>query len=287
MYWRVCVSSTRRGGMSEKKSKLKPNAEGKKRSDGGPSELPCVVMIPGTLCDERIFHRQKHAFRGIANVKIVGYRDLGRNVDWAAALLAQLPQRFCLVGFSLGGLWALELLRRAPERIERLAMVASNALGAGVTIQRKTSRLWRLWRVLGPGAVAQRVKPEYFHHEMQRRRHARMVHDMALSTDSKVAHAEFNWAASRPDGHADLARFPGPLLIVSGAKDRLCTPAMQRSMVMTQPNAQWVELPRVGHFVPLEASPRLSDALRQWISLQTKSFNDDDSRRTAPAIHSL
>ena len=247
--------------------KPRPHVVNKKRTEGEHYELPRVVLIPGTLCDERIFHRQKYALRGIADVTTVGYSDLGRNADWAATLLAQLPQRFCLVGFSLGGLWALELLRRAPERIERLAMVASNAVGADATIQRKTARLWRLWRVLGPGAVAQCVKPEYFHHKLQRRRHAKMVHDMALSTDSKVAHAEFNFAASRPDGHADLARFSGPLLIVSGAKDRLCTPAMQRSMVMAQPNALWVELPRVGHFVPLEASPRLSDALRQWISI--------------------
>lgn len=265
MCWRACGSSTRRDNVNSVPAHAR-NAVGERPSKGGTRGLPCVVMIPGTLCDGRIFARQKRALRGLADVRVIGYRALVSNADWAASLLTQLPQRFSVVGFSLGGLWALELLRRAPERVERLAMVASNARGASAVAQRKSARLWKMWRALGPGAVAAHVKPRYFHHEMQRRRHARLVHDMALHTPAKTAFAEFDWAATRPDGHADLARFSGPLLIVSGAKDRLCTPAMQRSMTMSQPNARWVELPRVGHFVPLEAASRLRDALRQWIS---------------------
>lgn len=228
--------------------------------------LPTVVMIPGTLCDGRIFERQRRALRARADVRMVDYHDLAPSRDWARSLLARLPQRFSVVGFSLGGLWALELLRQAPQRIERLAMVASNAHGASMAGRRKSAWLWKMWRCDGPGAVARHVKPGYFHHEQQRRRHARLVHDMALRTGGKAALAEFEWAASRPDGHEVLARFAGPLLLVSGAQDRLCTPAMQRRMLQAQPRARWLELPRVGHFVPLEAGARLSDALRHWIA---------------------
>ena len=94
------------------------------------SGLPCLVMIPGTLCDSRIFARQKRALRGIADVRLVDYDDLSPKRDWAGSLLARLPPRFSVLGFSLGGLWALELLRQAPQRVERIAMVASNAAGA-------------------------------------------------------------------------------------------------------------------------------------------------------------
>lgn len=234
------------------------------------SGLPCLVMIPGTLCDCRIFARQKRALRGVADVRMVDYNDLSPSRpsrDWAGSLLARLPPRFSVLGFSLGGLWALELLRQAPQRVERIAMVASNAHGASVAGRRKSAWLWRMWRAFGPSTVARHVKPGYFHHDNQRQRHAALVHDMALRTRAKAARAEFAWAASRPDGRAELARFAGPLLIVSGATDRLCTPAMQRTMVQAQPLAQWLELPRVGHFVPLEASARLGDVLRRWIVL--------------------
>ncbi len=239
-----------------------------------PHNLPTVIMIPGTLCDARIFTRQKRALRTIADVRMVGYDALSLTGHWADALLAQLPPRFSVVGFSLGGLFALELLRKAPQRIERLAMVASNAHGATRAGQRKSAWLWRMWRAQGPGTVARHVKPGYFHHERQRQRHAQLVHDMALGTSRKAAFAEFEWAASRPDGLHDLARFDGPLLLVSGAKDRLCTPAMQRAMVCAQARAQWLELPRVGHFVPLEAGARLNDALKRWVAQPASSAPD-------------
>lgn len=222
-------------------------------------------MIPGTLCDARIFGRQKRALRGLAEVRLVKYGDVGPGADWARQLLARLPDRFSLVGFSLGGLLALEILRQAPERIERLAMVASNAQGGSARGRRKSARLWRIWRARGPAAVVREVKPAYFHHALQGRRHAPLIRDMARRTGRRVARAAFDWAASRPDGHVELANFAGPLLLVSGSKDRLCTPAMQRSMLQAQPQAQWQELPRVGHFVPLESPVRLAGALRHWI----------------------
>jgi pimeloyl-ACP methyl ester carboxylesterase len=116
--------------------------------------------------------------------------------------------------------------------------------------------------------VARRVKPAYFHHEACRRRHARLVRDMALGTRAPTARAEFAWAATRPDGHELLARFQGPLLLVSGAQDPLCPRRWQIEMADAQPQARWVELPRVGHFVPLEAPAPLRDELIRWMRSQ-------------------
>lgn len=242
-------------------------------------------MIPGTLCDARVFARHKRALRGLADVRVVAYDALSKGRDWAADLLAHLPPRFSVVGFSLGGLWALELLRQAPGRIERLAMVASNAQGGSRLGRRKSAWLWRMWRSHGPDAVVRHVKPGYFHHARQRQRHAALVQDMALRTSRAAAFAEFRWAAERPDGYSDLAHFRGPLLLVSGARDRLCTPAMQSAMLLAQPHAHWLELPRVGHFVPLEAPGRLADALRHWVAqpCPTQANQNNQTIRAAPA----
>ena len=227
--------------------------------------LPTLILIPGTLCDARIFQRQKRALRGVADVRIIDYRGLDRVDAWAPRLLHSLPAHFSVAGFSLGGLLALELLRRAPQRIERIAMIASNAQAAGAPARRKSAWLRKLWRDRGPGEVARHVKPAYFHHESRRRRHAALVHDMALQTTRKAAFAEFAWAAARPDGCADLAAFRGRLLLVSGARDHLCPPSWQRAMVQAQPAATWLELSRVGHFLPLEAGARLNHALVAWM----------------------
>lgn len=232
---------------------------------GATSELPCLVLLPGTLCDGRVFRHQQRILRGVANLQVIDYKDLADVDTWASKLLLRLPPRFSIAGFSLGGLWALELLRQAPQRIERIALIASNAQGAGVPARRKSAWLRKLWRERGPGEVARHVKPAYFHHERCRARHAALVHDMALCTPRKAAFAEFAWAASRPDGRAALAQFERPLLLVSGARDRLCPPAWQRLIVAAQPRAVWTELPRVGHFVPLESPAKLGNALQRWM----------------------
>lgn len=227
--------------------------------------LPTLIMIPGTLCDARVFERQKKALRAFADVRVIEYGSLVDIERWAQQLLRTLPPKFSVAGFSLGGLWALALLRLAPQRIERVAMIASNAQGASAAGRRNSARLQKMWRSRGPEQVVRHVMARYFHHKQQHRRHARLVRSMALCTRREAAFAQFSLAAQRPDGHAALSAFDGPLLIVSGAKDRLCPPRWQREMLAAQGNAQWIELPRVGHFVPLEAATRLTDALRQWL----------------------
>ena len=227
--------------------------------------LPTLLMLPGSLCDARVFGGQLRSLRGGSRPILADYRRLRAGTRWLDALLADLPARFSVAGFSLGGLWALEMLRRAPQRIERMALIASNAQPASDRIRRRSERLWRQWCSRGPETVVQQLKPAYFHHKSLRQKHAPVIRDMALRTPSRAAAAEFSWAAHRPAGHHLLADFRGPLLLVSGERDRLCPPAWQQAILQAQPAARWVCLPRVGHFVPLEAPAALRDALLQWM----------------------
>jgi pimeloyl-ACP methyl ester carboxylesterase len=237
------------------------------------SSRTTLVMLPGTLCDHRLFGRQKRSLRSLHDVRLLDYRALQAastqqaRALWVQRLLVGLPDRFSLAGFSLGGLWALEILRQAPERVERLAMIASNAQGASPKGQRNSRIQRRLWRQPGAGplAVLTRGLPAYFHHAAARHRHLGLLRDMALGTGRRSAWAQFAWAGVRPDGLQTLAGFAGPVLIVSGARDRLCPPRWQQAMQQANPAANWLALDRVGHFVPLEAPAALTGALRQWL----------------------
>jgi pimeloyl-ACP methyl ester carboxylesterase len=226
---------------------------------------PTLLLLPGTLCDSRIFRHQCRSLRDLADLRALDYAGLDRSGAWLDRLLGELPEQFSIAGFSLGGLWALELLRRAPQRVQRLALIASNARPASGRARRRSASQWRVWQREGPAVVARGAKPAYFHHPSQRQRHGPLVRAMADATPRHVARAEFAWAAARPDSLPDLHDFGGPLLLVSGEHDRLCPAAWQREMQQAQPAARWLELPRVGHFVPLEAPGRLSLALRQWL----------------------
>jgi pimeloyl-ACP methyl ester carboxylesterase len=241
------------------------------------SSRETLVMLPGTLCDRRLFGWQKRSLRHSHNIRLVDYRALKpartqpARTRWVQGLLAGLPDRFSLAGFSLGGIWALEILRQAPDRVERLAMIASNAQGASPKGYRNSRIQRRLWRQPGAGplAVLARGMPAYFHHAAARRRHQGLLRDMALGTGRQSALAQFAWAGSRPESLQTLAEFAGPVLIVSGARDRLCPPRWQQAMQQANPAARWLELDRTGHFVPLEAPSALTAALHQW--LQTPS----------------
>ena len=228
--------------------------------------LPYLLLLPGTLCDERMFARQARALRFCAVVHCANYTQL-RDVDrWIRRLLASLPPTFSVAGFSLGGLLALEMLRRAPERIDRLALIASNAQAASPTGKRRSAWLHKLHLARGAAVVAKHVKPAYFHHEAKRRKYEQLVLRMAVQTPQRSAFAQFDWAAQRPDGFAALRAFTGPVVVVGGVQDRLCPPRWQRAMQQAQPAATLLHLPRCGHFVPLESPAQLNHALIRWLN---------------------
>ncbi len=224
-----------------------------------------LVLIPGTLCDERIFERQVRILRTMSAVHIVDMASLKCREQWLDALIERLPERFSVAGFSLGGMFALELLRRIPERIERVALIASNAQPGTPAIRRRNRRLARLWRAGGAGAVIGALEPRYFHRQRVRREQGALLHAMAARTPSKSATAQFQWAAERPAGYRALSGFGGPALIVSGARDAICTRAQQRLMVAANRQSHWIEFSRCGHFLMLEEPAKLGRALAGWM----------------------
>jgi len=230
------------------------------------TDRPVLVLIPGTLCDGRLFDRQARRLRSQAQVVRVDWQHLRQVGDPMAALLRRLPQRFSLAGFSLGGLWAVQLMARAPDRVERLALIASNAEPSSRRVARRSARLWRLWQAQGPAAVARACKPAYFHHHRRRQQHGSLVKEMALATPSRVAKAQFDWAGHRPDGLQVLARTAAPTWLISGAHDRLCPRPLQQRILAAAPTVQWTELPRCGHFLPLEAPAQLTRLLGSWLT---------------------
>ncbi|WP_213304375.1 alpha/beta fold hydrolase [Paraburkholderia sacchari] len=217
------------------------------------------------MCDERVFSRQIQILRTMSSVHIADMASLKCREQWLDALIDSLPERFSVAGFSLGGMFALELLRRIPERIERIALIASNAQPGTPAIHRRNRRFARLWRDGGAGAVIDALEPRYFHRQRVRQKQGALLHAMAAHTPSKSATAQFKWAAERPAGYGALSGFNGPALIVSGARDAVCSRGQQRLMVATNRQSHWIEFSRCGHFLMLEEPAKLGRALARWM----------------------
>src|SRR5579885_2048540 len=91
--------------------------------------MPKLLLIPGVFCDERLWREQVESLTDRFGITVA---DLTRGEsisEMAEAVLERAPRRFSLAGFSLGGQVALEIMRLASERVERLALLSTTAGG--------------------------------------------------------------------------------------------------------------------------------------------------------------
>lgn len=227
-----------------------------------------LVLLPGTLCDQRLFAPLARRLRPAVAVKVARWRDLlgHRPASWW-----RTGGPISLLGFSLGGIWALQqlqgrLLGSTDITIERLALVGSNADPAGHKHHQRAREQLRLLRTRGPVAVARTVKGQYFAHPPKQWQ-ARLVIDMARRTPLTTARKQIHLAASRADSLHAFANFPGPVAVMSGVDDRLCQPSQQWRLQSVRCDALTRAWSRCGHMLPLEAPGRLAVAIQRWLAL--------------------
>lgn len=94
----------------------------------GAEMIEPLVLVPGLMSDARVFWPQIVSLSTTRAVTVAPVTQGERVEEIASALLDQLPKRFALAGLGMGGTIALELLRRAPDRVTRLALMHANTL---------------------------------------------------------------------------------------------------------------------------------------------------------------
>ena len=86
-----------------------------------------LVLLPGLLCDAALWHHQSTYLTDLANITIADFTRDDSITGMAEAALATAPERFALAGLSMGGYVAQEIMRRAPERVTKLALLDTSA----------------------------------------------------------------------------------------------------------------------------------------------------------------
>lgn len=224
-----------------------------------------IVFLPGMLGDDSLWDAVAARLRDVA-VPRFGRIDLDASVpDMAESVLAAAPERFVLAGHSLGAIVALEIVRRAPQRISRLVLV--NASGRGPTPEQQAAWSGLLDELDAGGFddVASRLARETL--PAVRRDDAALV-----ATGERMAQA-IGADGLRRQLSAQLARtsylddpIDAPVLIVSGALDQVCPPERQRELLEHCSNARLVTLDDAGHMAPLERPDAVAAALRDWLT---------------------
>src|SRR5215210_6359638 len=95
-------------------------------TSGDDAKTP-LVFVPGLLCDDRLWRHQAEHLADLADPMIADVTKGASMPEMARAVLDAAPERFTLAGLSMGGYVALEIMRVAPERVARLALLDTSA----------------------------------------------------------------------------------------------------------------------------------------------------------------
>ena len=223
-----------------------------------------LVLIPGTLCDGRLFDPLLwHLDSRPAQVVIPDRPDAGA---MAEAVLASAPPRFVAGGFSLGGFVVLELMRRAPERLAGAILISSNARPDPPENAANRRAQLDLMRRQGARALIDTLWPGYVAGAAQGCAELKgLIIAMAQSVGSDVFAAQTALAIGRPDNRCWLAGCGVPLLVVHGREDRLC-PDDRQAELARAPASTLVSIEGAGHFAPLERPAPVAAAIADWLS---------------------
>jgi len=227
-----------------------------------------LVFLPGLMCDARLFAPQIAALSSQTAVTVAPITKGERVEEIASHVLSLLPNRFALCGLSMGGIVAMEVLRRAPERVTRLALMDTNPLAE--TPQVASSREPQIVRARSgrlEEVIRDEMKPNYLAPGPKRADVMAVVMDMARDLGPEVFVSQSRALQRRRDQQATLSKCKVPTLILCGAHDQLCPLRRHTFMAELIEGAELVVLEDAGHLPPLEQPEETTLALRKWLDL--------------------
>jgi pimeloyl-ACP methyl ester carboxylesterase len=228
-----------------------------------------LVLLPGRLCDARLFQPQISELGRLTGVSV---GDLTRSDTFeqlARDVLAEAPARFALAGLSFGGIVALEIVRQTPQRVSRLALLDANP--GGNTPRHIEDFEAQIRQAEAGSEDFLKLTTEFFYPQMA---HPARLADAALRDEviamalavGPAAFVRQNQALKkRSPRWQDLPQISCPALILGGRQDTVCPPAIQAEMAALIPGARLAIIEECGHLSTLEQPQRVTEALKEWL----------------------
>lgn len=235
-----------------------------------------LVLLPGMMCDARVFGPQIAALSTDYAITVAPVTGGERIEEIASGLLDLLPRKFALAGLSMGGIVAMEVLRRAPERVTRIALMDTNSLAeTPQTAANYEPAIIKLRSGQLREAVEALLPPEALADGPDRADIMAMVLDMADHVGETAIIRQIRALQRRRDYQSVLRRCKVPALVLCGAQDAL-TPVKRHSFLADLiPYANLEVIDGAGHLPPLEAPEATIAALEGWLKqpyvLQTRA----------------
>ena len=225
-----------------------------------------LVLLPGMMCDARVYASQVAAFSTALTIIAAPVTGGDRIEEIASRLLDGLPRRFALVGHSMGGIVAMELLRRAPDRVSRFALMNTNSLAETpqaaadmepIVIKLKSGRL--------EDAVKALIPPDALAPGATRAAVMAQVQEMARAVGPEVIVRQVRAMQRRRDYQAVLRKAKQPALVLCGEHDRLTPAKRHELMAGLMEGARLEVIGGAGHLPMLEQPDVVNHALYHWM----------------------
>ena len=224
-----------------------------------------LVFACAHLTDERLFAHQVDALSETHDCHVFAFGEHPTLGAMAVELLAHAPPRFTLVGLSLGGYLAFEVIRRQPERIERLVLLDTRAVADTETVRQ--GRFADIAKVQAGGIDALIPElPTRWIHSSHRARLSDLMGSMARSIGDRGQFNQQQAMLARPDSHADLRTVKVPTLIACGREDTATPLAEHERMRDCVPGARLEVFEQCGHLATIEQPGAVTSLLKSWFA---------------------
>ncbi|MGH6660827.1 MAG: alpha/beta fold hydrolase [Rhodospirillales bacterium] len=225
-----------------------------------------LILLPGLLCDAALWGHQTETLADVADATVA---DLTRDdtiAAMAARVLKAAPGKFALAGLSMGGYVAQEIMRQAPARVTRLALIDTSSRADD---EAQRSRRYALLSQLEHGdfkGVTTRLLPLLIHRDrLADEALVGVVRASAAHVGRDAYRRQQHAILGRPDGRADLRKIACPTLVMCGRQDALTPLPLHEEMAAEIPRASLVVVEDCGHLAPLERPRTVTAVLRYWL----------------------
>jgi pimeloyl-ACP methyl ester carboxylesterase len=226
-----------------------------------------VILIPGLLCTDELFAPQLSALASAATVTVAAHRAHATLEATAADILKGAPPTFALAGLSMGGYIAFEVLRQAPHRVTKLALLDTNARADRPDQTEGRVSLVALARKDGLGAVNKQILPLLIHpRRLSDTALCSVINRMAETTGVEAFARQQAAIGGRPDNRPFLSQIRVPTTIIVGTEDALTPVKVHEEMQAGISGSVLHVIPDCGHLSTLEAPDTVTTLLRQWLS---------------------
>lgn len=225
------------------------------------------VLLPGLLNTRRVFEQQIEALSDVADCVVPELWHHEMIEAMADATLAAAPSTFALGGFSMGGYVAFEILRRAADRVERLALIDTQATPDSAESTKRRRALLDQTKIGRFHGVQRTLLPQLVHRcHINDAAITQPIFDMAQEVGADGFVREQRAIIDRADSRHMLVDIDIPTVVIVGRQDQVTPLPRSEEMAADIANSRLIVLEECGHMSPLEKPAEVTAALRRWLS---------------------